>query len=719
MDAGCVEARTQRLGEHAGGRRRVLRGSRRLCLGAAICALIAAALAPGPAAAEARNEPTIRALVLHGAKSPVLRALGKIADLKAVPPSEATTSRPQDYDLLIVDSDPLSFRELDTKSLIERFTDAGRWVMVLNPTGRDQNAIDDQTGVDLSVRKGEDGGAMFLYGISRSDGLPRMAMVDSGSLAPYGAKLAADRLLERLRQDAAESAARSAANAIGQDQETKVASRSGTAAPRAVSAPCVPASLLCADSAQVDRYSFDRTKEFVVLPDGYWHGQGGAFDGGLYTSPKGNQGQVASWKQDLWFDVGLENDDSPTGDNQVVFYESNLSFTPADNTPFWQMNKPFGFYFDPADYFLERAWWTGTVGVDVTPVTATAGFLAPYPTPGTPAIPASQPQTSNGETQYSVGHDFSLSVTAAKPDGGGGATASYTYSNQQSYSVSDWSFQNTSGAGSRYAWQFYAANPCDVRDDNHKDACFSYLTATQPKPSSTSTIQVPTWGRWKACAPSPQVCNRPLTSNEKLSFDFATPVQVIDTYLAQAPRAGYERKLRRQPIGPATRRISFDPSTVNPCPDATYTAGGACKPVEKIELLHANGSKVTQSDPARVADAGTTCENEVITGRVTLAKKVDRQKAASGTKVILWSDGANAKLVDGSPVVSNPGETTRTIVVPNGQRSADFQIRTNANGLTEGKPSTEGTITAFFVQPATEGGQLPIRRKPDSVCPPR
>ncbi len=693
---------------------------RRLLLPAVICALVAAPLAPGAAAAQATNEPTIHALVLQHAKSPVLEELGKVADLKETSRSDARTLDPHAYDLLIVDSDALSFRELDTKNLISRFRDAGRWVMVLDATGHDQNAIEDQTGVGVSQSRSE----MFLFGISRADGPPQMAMVDSGNLTPYGADRAGDNLVDRARQDAARRAARSAARAIEQDKRAKAASAPGIAARAPVSSSCVPASFLCAESAQVDRYEYTQPSESAVMPDGYWNGQQGF--AALSKSPKGHHGQVASWKQNLWFDVALENSGNPIGDHQVIFYESNLNFTPAaDNTKFWQMDDPFRFALDPEDHFLERAWWTGIVNVDVKPDQYTDG-LAPYPTPGTPAVPASSPQTSNGETQYSVGDSFSVGINAAKPDGGGGVNASYTYSNSRTYSQKDWSFVNRSGAGDQYSWEFYAANPCDVRSDSTKDGCFSgiHYQVEKPKPSSTSNIDVPTWGRWKACYRDAVRC--PMPALGSVGFYFATPVTMIDSYL-EPYRYGARGQLRREKFGrtvelpghrkpPTAVHVQLDPSRVLPCPDETYVDGDNCKPLEKIELLHANGSKVTQSDPARVADAGTTCENEVITGRVTLGKKVDR--ADRGTKVILWSDGANAKLVDGSPVSGNPGETTRSLLVPNGQRTADFQIRTNANGLTDKKPSTEATITAFFVQPANQGGQLPIRRKPSSDCPP-
>ena len=81
---------------------------------------------------------------------------------------------------------------------------------------------------------------------------------------------------------------------------------------------------------------------------------------------------------------------------------------------------------------------------------------------------------------------------------------------------------------------------------------------------------------------------------------------------------------------------------------------------------------------------------------------------AGGTKVVVYSDSRNAVV---GKLIGNGPQSSTTVVVPKGQKSATFDIATNDAGLSAGQTAT-ANITAFYARPTL--GKLQVERAPSA-----
>jgi hypothetical protein len=652
------------------------------------------ALAVGLASSDARDRgarqtPNLDALFLGDAQSPVLGALREDADIHATRAGEARDVDPRDYDLLVVDGDVRSPGSLRSQPLIAAFVNERRWVLALDVEARDRAVLDRYTGFGVS---GDGHSEMFLFGISDAGAVPRMQIVDSGALEPGGRDLGPARTdhVAELQAD------RVAALTVQRIEAAEDASRLGRAQAAADGeGGCGGAAALCAASLQKMHFQYTRpgTK---ATPNGYW------IRGGRPIGMPSPGEQVSSWTLNHFFDVYLENDDNPVGDNQVITYRLTGTFTPASEQRFFMM------------WDWERAWWTGFIGPSINP------------NPDAKLVPvASEPQTANTSARYTVGRDFSVGITAAKPDAALALNANWTVSESKSYTIRDWAVQNKSGGGSRgnsFSWQFSARNPCDVRPsaDDYR-GCFERsisknLAKPPPEASKTSLDDMSVYGRWTGCEPDPvKDCSQPLSGQQgKLEFSVETPIGLIDTYCPYHEHCG-KGQLGRATTGPALEKFSFDAGALDPCPPARVTT---CEPVAKLKLFH---GKAGQKDGPCVADTTRPVTNQApingfekerVVGQVTLARKVENPL---GVKVILYSDQQNAQFDPGQDI--GEGRTRAQIKIPEGKDCGEFQMITNANGLAcaAGEPrAVTVTISPFYAKPGPKA-QVDVIR-PASSC---
>jgi hypothetical protein len=395
-------------------------------------------------------------------------------------------------------------------------------------------------------------------------------------------------------------------------------------------------------------------------PNGYW--TAGKGDPALIHYPDPGT-QIASWTFNHSFDVYLDNGDGhPQGNRQIVTYELDGQVTPKrPSDGFFHMDDAFKIGISPEDYHLERAWWTGMIGNDVSPDQATDAKLT---------WEASEPETPNSETEYTSGQSFDVGFTGSQE--GADVDATYKVSSEQSYSVPDWGVENKT-AGDELDWLFSSRNPCDPRPNHYnRDQCFdsgagTYYGPHEPNALSLGQSQVHTAGRWTTAGvlPSGQgtlemAIETPVTLVDTVCEDFQFFVCVVD-----------QRTINRATTGPSTQNYSFDASIVNPIP------------VQSLGL---------RPNPAN----GTRLQK--VTGTVTL-----QRKAPMDITVVIYSDSQNA--VVGGP--SGQG-SQRNITIEKGQSTGKFTVQTNDNGLAPNGHTT-AAITAFYAGPTTK--QLTIQRK--------
>ena len=282
-----------------------------------ILPLLAALAALAPAGAAAAS-PNVDALLLGATKSPVLSELRDVSDFDATRAADAEAGAPRRYDVLIVDGDRLGTGELGDVGMIERLLDADGFVMVLDASARDHAAIARYISFDLSAGAGGERSEMLMFGNSDAAGQDEMLIVNSGDLRPAGAADAPPAEVRDLKELAARRAAIAARDQIVADRtDTPVgaAARIARANPQLPEATtsCTGDKQLCDLSAQSTSFHVDNTPQFSApLADGYWTRERGA----SRDFPKPGV-QEASWQSDEYFDVYLDNDGRPQGDNQV------------------------------------------------------------------------------------------------------------------------------------------------------------------------------------------------------------------------------------------------------------------------------------------------------------------------------------------------------------------------------------------------------------------
>ena len=517
--------------------------------------------------------------------------------------------------------------------------------MDLGPSHHER-AISRETGFRADA--GGHASEAFLFRRTSQTGEPRIEMLDVPSLRPRGAR---HHEVKRRRQARKRLAGR-VARIVHESAITGAMATPGAPAPTATDG-AVP--------AELQHVGWVYSVIGQATPrDGYW--TPGKGNPGLIYYPKPGT-QTSSWTMNHSFDVYLDNGDGhPQGNRQIVTYALDGQFTPKRPAEsFFHMTDDFQVGTNTG-YHLEKAWWTGTIGSDVTPDPATSAKLI---------WQASEPQTPNAETQYTSGQSFEVGFTGSKD--GAEVGANYTVSNEKSYSVPDWGVQNQT-SGNQLSWLFSSRSPCDPRSGHYdREKCFrsealSDLGPQQPNDLSLGQAQVHTNGRW--------ITKGLLEDgNGSLNFSVSTPIGLVDTYCDDfqffvCPRS--HRDVDFATTGPPTQRFTLDASIVNPIP---------------IESL------TFSPNPA---DGG---ELERVTGTVKL-----EDKAPMDISVVIYSNSKNA--VVGGP---NGNGSQRTITIPKGGDTAQFTVQTNDNNLAAGAHTT-ANITAFYADATTE--QLRIQRRP-------
>jgi hypothetical protein len=638
METRCVGAESHRLVEQS----HAARSPRSTLVPSTALALATVALAALALAAPALAGGKPRALILKDAQSPVLTALKRDHLMRFQRSDEVSRTGPRRYDMLVVDGDNLSPRKMARRKEVRRFTRAHRWVLGLDLRAGHGRVISKHTGFQASPRGVKHTSDSFLYTRAMVGNEQRTVMVEAPRLMPRGSSRLGKNERARLRRSQARELA-----ALIDDRVTSGAQALGAQLPGAQpgeNSPIPP---------ELQHVGWTKSVVGSAAPKaGYW--TAGKGDSGLIFYPAPGT-QTASWTLNYNFDIYLDNDPSRPANqhHQIVTYDLNGQVTPKKvNESFFHMSDNFRVAANDG-YHLERAWWTGAVGVDVQPDPPTDAKLV---------WQASEPQTPNADHEYTSGQDFTVGFTGSKE--GAEVHADYGVHNEVSNSIPDWGVENQTSQN-HLRWRFSARAPCDPRPDHYAvdqcfdSAAFTYLGPHQPNDLSTGQLQVLASGRWNT---------RAVLDGEaaKLGLDLDTPITLVDTYCEDFEFfvcPVHSRLIDRTTVGPPKSAVTLDTSQVVPVG------------IESLDLQHtADGSK-----------------NEKVQGTVALEKKAPRD-----TDVIIYSDSVNASV--GGP--SGRG-SQRTITIGEGSTAADFQVATNDNGLNPGGHVT-ANITAFYGDATTE-----------------
>ncbi len=292
---------------------------------------------------------------------------------------------------------------------------------------------------------------------------------------------------------------------------------------------------------------------------------------------------------------------------------------------------------------LERAWWTGAVGVDVKPQLP--------PASGSLIWEASTPQTVNNQGTYqaggssrTTGFSFSPSVTP----GSSSATFSDSITVTEPITtapLTDWGVLNQT-SGTNLNWNFSARTPCGGPGFGTLASCFgggSKGGPVKPNEISRTQFQVNAAGRWRTNS---------LVTGNSLPIDYSVPVTFVDTYcralvtnatfgdfcFTDVPNEGELRnyKTERYPKAPEPAlggsQLKLDPSAVIPVP------------IEDVSL-----SK-NKADGSKENDDGSF--GEQIEGTIKLAKRATNP---GGTRIFLISNSPNAEF-ESVTGLENPSE---------------------------------------------------------------
>jgi hypothetical protein len=639
---------------------------RLLLVGACAAVLLASAASSAFAgsfsAHRARGAP--RVLVVKHAANPVLGALRQSfgghlqIDRSSAPRrGKAAPHRLGYYNLLVLDGDNLSPRQMARARLLSRFAASGRWVLAFDLRPADfRRALRHQTG--FWARAAGHKRRVFLFRRTMVDGSPEVQMIEASRLAPQ----ASGSLSKGGRRRAASLATQRVAGMIAAALHGKVPGQGGSStAPRSGSLASSSGDAVIPPELQHIGWSFTQVGE-AKLPGGYWTKNKGS-ETLTGVPPPGSQ--TANWRITHNFDVYLDNSEGhPQGNSQIISYELSGEFSPKlPHESFVQMFRTFEVGLEKK--ILERAWWTGTFEDLVTPMRGTNDLLQ---------WKASQPSTPNAETNYSSGSSFKVGFSASNK--GAGANASYSVSNEQGYSIPNWGVENR-GSGNDLAWRFSARSSkegeCDVRPGYNKGCFHGDGTPNLPSELSLGQFQPHASGWWRS--------KSVLKPGTKLRFEVESKAAVMSTRCSAW--AVYICGPYHWDIVP--RSLYF--SLPWPAPIYEIDAGAVVPiPVKSLSFSH------------NPADGSV---REPVTGTVELARP-----AAMDTHVIVYSNNPNAVL--GPPIDGGPG-SQRTIVIPEGKARGEFKILTNDNQLKPGEHTT-AAITAFYSEATTK--QLRIEAAP-------
>jgi hypothetical protein len=614
---------------------------RRPAIAVATAMVALLSLAPGTAAARQPD----RALVLARAASPVLAELraqlgvGLRVD-RATPRRLRRTRR---YRLLVLDGDALSPAGLARRRrAIDRYMDGHGWVLALDVRrGHFARALDRLTGLSVRPVTGGRSARVFFFRQAKVGRVPAVLTLRASRLRPRGA-------LQLPPSGRHEAAVEQAARIAGMVRRRLLRPRTGL--------PERPRMRLTSgdDGLPVEALHkiYRHTEASSAVPGPAYFRENTPQPG--ITPPTPGQ-QTVTWTVNHQFDAYLDNSPShPDGNFQVVTYDLDAHFAPLKPTEKFQfMDDQFRVGLD--HYNLERAWWTGYVGVSVAPDAATDAKLT---------WQGNNPATPNEETTYSSGQAFEVGFSASKD--GPAVSASYTVNNEAEHSVPDWGVTSDSSEND-LEWEFSARNACDVRPDTYSAggcAVGGALTPVRPNQLSLGDLSIAASGRWE----TKQVLE---TGSGQLTFALRTPVTFADIVCPYWWVGACDQRwgifLNRFETGPPAVNFMFDASDVVPVG------------VKSLDLA---------PNPADGA------ANQPVTGTVTLERP-----APVETNIKLFSDDPNATLP--LPVQGEPGVTQGSVTIDQGESSATFRINTNANDLPKGATET-ADITAFYTEPITE-----------------
>jgi hypothetical protein len=603
---------------------------------------------------EAHSRPPTRALVLKGADSPVLDALTRRHGVHVERARSGRVAGPKRHQMLIVDGDVLSPGQLAQSKMLGRFARAHRSVLALDVgTRHHRRALEDLTGFAVTEGGGTHSSDAFFFrrGAVESRS-PQTKIVEAPQLKPRGSK----RIGPRKRAKLVRRHASRVADIVHPLVRRQANRAPATAAAQGASLP---------PELQHVGWTYSVVGH-ASPPDGFWTQN--KKSGYSYQDPGK---QTASWTMNHQLDLYLDNNpaNQASAHHQVLTYALDGQVAPKyPQENFFHMADKFAVGASDSSYNLERAWWTGMIGVEAEPEAVTDPKLV---------WQASSPQSPNEEHEYTAGQDWTIGFSGSEK--GPEVSLDFSFHNEQVSHVPDWGVGNET-SGNRLAWLFSSRAPCDPRPDHYNvkqcfnDAFASDLTPHQPNELSTGQMQVHTTGRWNTTGL--------LTgSNAELGLSLDTPITLVDTYceafafgacLTYGSVGGPEgRHLNRFQVGPEPRQVTIDASQVVPVG------------IKSLELYPGSSNTEGPADGSK---------NEVVTGVVML-----KDDAPRDTPIKVFSDSPNASV--GAPIAGRGSETT--ITVNEGFKRGYFEVRTNDNALEPGKRTT-ADITAFYAGATTK-----------------
>jgi hypothetical protein len=301
---------------------------------------------------------------------------------------------------------------------------------------------------------------------------------------------------------------------------------------------------------------------------------------------------------------------------------------------------------------LWRRLWTAWVDLTLEPIDGSRLTLT-----------QSLPETNNGSTTYTSGSkvDIGFSAGASSKEGAhAGVDASYSWEHSEEHTVRDWTVRSET-AQNTAKWRFYSSSPCNTDGGQlDKDGCFriSDNSGYPNRPNDLSLGRMPyvTSAVWR----TEGLVDGPVT--------FRASVQPAWASTRCAARFLNVSCTDRDPWIVDSRDTKQFPGFA----DSGWT--GIEHTIDVGAVIPVGVESLTFSPGDRVAAAT----------KVVGTLKLDRP-ARTRVVVPLSSDDPHV-------------QPQANVTFDRGQRQANFEILTNANGLAAGD-AIAATVTAFYAEP--------------------
>jgi hypothetical protein len=341
--------------------------------------------------------------------------------------------------------------------------------------------------------------------------------------------------------------------------------------------------------------------------------------------------QDTGYQANYTFTVFLNNKNNPQGDFQYVLVDADLSANPTRGTGNF-LNMYARSGTDWAvKTYDEMAWFQDRAIVEVEPYEDPA---YPY-TQGWISV-ATSPETANNVSTVTSSVNFSIGYNQAQ-----GGFGSFGYSKAVSHTLTDWRMTNES-SDVKARWNYRTATPVDADITYNScaqpffdDGCYM---SRAPNDLSMNTLQLHTQAVWRT----------PATVNNWVGFTALSEHHMADLYCAKNLGFGCDVNAGRTMFARAVNRFGLNLGAVVPIPIASLTF----------------------------------TPNPVVAGQSVTGKVALQSPAQVDTPIQLQSNSQNATVLP-------------TVIVRQGETSATFQVKTNANNLVSGN-STVATVTAFY-----------------------